>query len=66
MAYLARAPELGRVAISLTRIAPDEEAAGWIVRVVLALLTWPLPDAAAERRTVERFVEPIFRIRAAL
>ena len=62
--YLARAPELGRVAISLTRIAPDEEAAGWIVRVVLALLTWPLPDAAAERRTVERFVEPIFRIQA--
>ncbi|OUS92012.1 TetR/AcrR family transcriptional regulator [Rhodococcus sp. NCIMB 12038] len=62
--YLARAPELGRVAISLTRIAPDEEAAGWIVRVVLALLTWPLPDAAAERRTIERFVEPIFRIRA--
>lgn len=61
--YLARAPELGRVAISLTRIAPDEEAAGWIVRVVLSLLTWPLADAAAERRAVERFVEPVFRIR---
>ncbi|SEE03975.1 DNA-binding transcriptional regulator, AcrR family [Rhodococcus jostii] len=61
--YLARAPELGRVAISLTRIAPDEEAAGWIVRVVLVLLTWPLPDATAERRAVERFVEPVFRIR---
>ncbi|GAF42343.1 putative TetR family transcriptional regulator [Rhodococcus wratislaviensis NBRC 100605] len=61
--YLARAPELGRVAISLTRIAPDEEAAGWIVRIVLALLTWPLPDATAERRAVERFVEPVFRIR---
>ncbi|BAH50642.1 TetR/AcrR family transcriptional regulator [Rhodococcus opacus] len=62
--YLARAPELGRVAISLTRIAPDEEAAGWMVRVVLALLTWPLPDPAAERHIVERFVEPVFRIRA--
>jgi AcrR family transcriptional regulator len=61
--YLARAPELGRVAISLTRIAPDEEAAGWIVRVVLSLLTWPLDEAAAERHAVERFVEPVFRIR---
>jgi len=61
--YLARAPELGRVAISLTRIAPDEEAAGWIVRVVLSLLTWPLDDTAAERHAVERFVEPVFRIR---
>ena len=61
--YLARAPELGRVAISLTRIAPDEEAAGWIVRIVLSLLTWPLGDAAAERHAVERFVEPVFRIR---
>ncbi len=64
--YLARAPELGRVAISLTRIAPDEEAAGWIVRVVLSLLTWPLGDSAAERRAVERFVEPVFRIRDSL
>jgi hypothetical protein len=49
--------------LSLTRIAPDEEAAGWTVRVVLALSTWPLPDAAAERRAVERFVEPVFRSR---
>ncbi|MFC9556625.1 hypothetical protein ACFTWF_38035 [Rhodococcus sp. NPDC056960] len=49
--------------MSLTRIAPDEEAAGWTVRVVLASSTWPLPDAAAERRAVERFVEPVFRSR---
>nr|EJI99291.1 hypothetical protein JVH1_3248 [Rhodococcus sp. JVH1] len=34
-----------------------------IVGVVLSLLTWPLGDAAAERRAVERFVEPVFRIR---
>ncbi|MFD4432036.1 TetR/AcrR family transcriptional regulator [Nocardia sp. NPDC058497] len=38
-------------------------AAGTIVRVVLSLLTWPLPDAAAERQLVERFVGPALRAR---
>ncbi|MGW5319205.1 hypothetical protein [Nocardia thailandica] len=56
--FLAGTPELARIAAALTRLAPDEEAAGWIVRVVLALLTWPPADAAAERRLVERFVAP--------
>ncbi|WP_068272703.1 TetR/AcrR family transcriptional regulator [Aldersonia kunmingensis] len=42
------APGLGGV--------PDDDAANWIVRVVLALVEWPFPDAAAERRVVERFV----------
>lgn len=36
-------------------IAPDAEAAQWIV---LALLSRPLPDSTAERRMVERFVAP--------
>ncbi|MEV6277972.1 helix-turn-helix domain-containing protein [Nocardia sp. NPDC051832] len=58
---LTTAPELRRVATALTRIAPDDEAAQWIVRVVLSLLTWPAADAAAERRMVERFVGPLFR-----
>ncbi|TLF66918.1 helix-turn-helix transcriptional regulator [Nocardia asteroides NBRC 15531] len=58
---LAGAPELGHIATTLTRIAPDDAAAGWIVRVVLSLLTWPLPDAAAERALVERFVGPALR-----
>ncbi|MEV0078538.1 helix-turn-helix domain-containing protein [Nocardia neocaledoniensis] len=58
---LAGAPELGRIATTLTHIAPDDAAAGWIVRVVLSLLTWPLPDAAAERQLVERFVGPALR-----
>ncbi|MGW4631669.1 TetR/AcrR family transcriptional regulator [Nocardia sp. NPDC004415] len=60
---LASAPELGHLATTLTRIAPDDAAAGWIVRVVLSLLTWPLPDAAAERALVERFVGPALRPR---
>ncbi|MFE6921748.1 TetR/AcrR family transcriptional regulator [Nocardia sp. NPDC057663] len=61
--FLADAPELGRIATALTRIAPDDAAAAWIVRVVLSLLTWPLPDAAAERQLVERFVGPALRVR---
>ncbi|MFF2557621.1 TetR/AcrR family transcriptional regulator [Nocardia sp. NPDC058058] len=52
----ATSPELGRIATVLTGIAPDDEAAQWIVRVVLSLLCWPLADAASERRMVERFV----------
>jgi AcrR family transcriptional regulator len=59
--YLASSPELGRVATALTGIAPDAEAAQWIVRVVISLLTVPAGDPAAERRIVERFVEPAFR-----
>ena len=39
----------------------DPEAAGWIVRVVLALLFWPVPDAVAEKQFVRRFVAPAFR-----
>ncbi|WP_446222101.1 TetR/AcrR family transcriptional regulator [Nocardia sp. IBHARD005] len=59
--FLAGAPELGHIATALTRITPDDEAAGWVVRVVLSLLTWPLPDATAERHLVERFVGPTLR-----
>jgi AcrR family transcriptional regulator len=57
--YLSTAPELGRIAIAVTGTAPDREAAQWIVRVVLALLAWPLSDAAAERHLIERFVAPM-------
>ncbi|MEV0685487.1 helix-turn-helix domain-containing protein [Nocardia sp. NPDC050378] len=56
--YLATAPELGHIAIAVTGLNPDDEAAQWIVRVVLALLAWPLPDSAAERHLIERFVAP--------
>lgn len=59
--YLASSPNLGRIATALTGIAPDDDAAQWIVRVVISLLALPAADPAAERRIVERFVEPAFR-----
>ncbi|MFD6161798.1 hypothetical protein ACFWF7_35485 [Nocardia sp. NPDC060256] len=47
--------------LALTGIATAGPAAGqWIVRVVLSLLFWPVPDPATERALVERFVEPNF------
>ncbi|NEW40335.1 helix-turn-helix transcriptional regulator [Nocardia cyriacigeorgica] len=57
--YLTASPVLTRIAAALTGTA-DDQAAQWIVRVVLALLTWPLPDPAAERQMVQRFVTPGF------
>ncbi|MBF6411879.1 TetR/AcrR family transcriptional regulator [Nocardia cyriacigeorgica] len=60
--YLTASPVLSRIASTLTGTT-DDEAAQWIVRVVLSLLTWPLPDAAAERRVVQRFVAPGFTAR---
>ncbi|PKV81891.1 TetR family transcriptional regulator [Nocardia fluminea] len=59
--YLAAAPQLGRFASALTGVLPDDAAAQWIVRVVMSLLAWPLPDPAGERLIVERFVEPGLR-----
>ncbi len=56
---LSTAPELSNIASTLARMTPDAEAAQWIVRIVLALLAWPLPDSAAERRMVQRFVAPV-------
>ncbi|BDT88807.1 helix-turn-helix transcriptional regulator [Nocardia cyriacigeorgica] len=60
--YLTASPVLSRIAASLTRTT-DDEAAQWVVRVVLSLLSWPLPDAAAERRLVQRFVAPGYAAR---
>ncbi|MFE3444669.1 TetR/AcrR family transcriptional regulator [Nocardia sp. NPDC059180] len=57
--YLTASPVLSRIAATLTGTT-DDEAAQWIVRVVLSLLTWPLPDAATEREVVQRFVGPGF------
>ncbi len=56
--HVVATPELRGIATALTGITGDDDAAQWIVRVVLSLLAWPLPDAAAERRMVERFVGP--------
>lgn len=45
-------------ALGLT-MAPDPDAARWLVRVIVSLLTVPGRDAAEERRLVERFVAPV-------
>ncbi len=39
----------------------DEQAAYWIVRVVLSLMYWPADDPETERQIVQRFVAPAFR-----
>ena len=38
----------------------DEQAASWIIRVVLSLMYWPADDAETERQIVQRFVAPAF------
>lgn len=43
-------------------MAPDPDAARWLVRVIVSLLTVPGRSAADERRMVERFVAPVVRV----
>lgn len=50
-------------ALGLT-MAPDPDAARWLVRVIVSLLTVPGGDDAEERRLVERFVAPVVRVQA--
>ncbi|EME19959.1 TetR/AcrR family transcriptional regulator [Rhodococcus triatomae] len=57
--YLAASAQLGALSATLTGLG-DDDGARWIVRVVLMLLTWPLPDSRAEREAVRRFVAPAF------
>ena len=40
-------------------MAADPDAARWLVRVIVSLLTLPGGDEAEERRLVERFVAPV-------
>lgn len=42
-------------------MAPDPDAARWLVRAIVSLLTVPGRDGADERRMVERFVAPVVR-----
>ncbi|WP_418061389.1 TetR/AcrR family transcriptional regulator [Pimelobacter simplex] len=42
-------------------VVPDPEAAQWLVRVIVSLLTVPGGDEADERRLVERFVVPVLK-----
>ena len=69
-----REPDAGRTAdlaqgsevveaLGLT-MAPDPDAARWLVRVIVSLLTVPGGDEAEERRLVERFVAPVVGVPA--
>lgn len=48
-------------ALGLT-MAADPDAARWLVRVIVSLLTVPGGDEAEERRLVERFVAPVVAV----
>ncbi len=61
MTWLTESPIVAGFATDLNGLTEDDtEAAQWIVRVVMSMLYWPVDDADAERRVVERFVLPAF------
>lgn len=53
-------PVLSHLAAELTGITDDPQAAQWIVRVVLSLAYWPLPDSCIEHQVLQRFLAPGF------
>jgi len=54
---LIDSPRLAAAAAELTGLSADDTIApDWIVRVVLALLYWPMRDREAEEAVVRRFV----------
>jgi AcrR family transcriptional regulator len=56
---LLQSPRLAATAAELSGLTVDDPAAAeWVVRVVLALLYWPIGDAVAEEAVVRRFVAP--------
>jgi AcrR family transcriptional regulator len=60
-AWLTASPILGEFATELAGLTGgDPHAAQWVVRVVLALMYWPLENDGAERDLVWRFVAPAF------
>lgn len=61
MTWLAESPVVAGFATDLNGLTEDDrDAAQWILRVVLSMLCWPVHDAEAERRVIERFVLPAF------
>jgi AcrR family transcriptional regulator len=59
-------PVVARFARDINGLAEDDpQAAQWIVRIVLALMYWPVNDAETERQMVQRFVSPAFASAAA-
>lgn len=59
--WLTSSALLAGFATDLSGLADrDDEAARWVVRVVLSLMFWPMGDADAERAMLRRFVAPAF------
>jgi len=60
-AWLTESPIVARLAADLNGLTDDDTEAGqWILRVVLALVYWPVGDAELERNMVDRFISPAF------
>ncbi len=57
---LHASPVLSHLAAELTGITDDPEAAQWIVRVVISLALWPIPDQHVEQAVLQRFIAPAF------
>ncbi|MBI2698744.1 TetR/AcrR family transcriptional regulator [Mycobacterium gordonae] len=56
---LLRSPMLAHFAAEmLGHSAPDPLAEQWLIRVFLALWTWPLQESGAERQMLQRFLGP--------
>ncbi|ORC00009.1 TetR family transcriptional regulator [Mycobacterium persicum] len=61
VAWLAESPLTAQFATDLAGLAGgDQQAAKWVVRVVLSLVYWPGEDEEAEHLLVQNFVAPAF------
>lgn len=61
VSWLSESDLLADFASDLAGLADgDQQAASWIVRVVLSLMFWPDEDEQIERELVEQFVAPAF------
>jgi AcrR family transcriptional regulator len=59
--WLTGSPVVAGFATDLNGLTEDDPAAAqWIVRVVMAMLYWPVDDVEVERQMVQRFVAPAF------
>ena len=62
MTWLKNSPIVAGFATELNGLTDDyEQAAYWVVRVVMSMMYWPADDADTERQIVERFVAPAFK-----
>ena len=61
MGWLTESPIVARFATEINGLTDDDpQAAAWIVRVVLAMLYWPVGDAEVEQQMLRRFITPAF------